>query len=126
MAESTVSPGGAPLEPSRKTLFEPFKWYEVDSSREMMMSGLSHLADFAGTVRDVAAGCKAALQVIERDDIDDGCSDENGDPWPALLDVNTASCLNRLCIASLSMLVQEAERVGESIVKRATAAGGAA
>ena len=69
------------------------------------------MADFAGSVYDVSAGVRSVLQIIERDRVDEYSTDADGVDIPAMLDVATSERLSRLCIASLTLLSEESERM---------------
>ena len=100
---------GAVAQPPRRIFFEPFEWHAVPR-KPMALDGC-RMADFAGSVYDVSAGVRSVLQIIERDRVDEDSTDAGGVDIPAMLDVATSERLSRLCIASLTLLSEESERM---------------
>lgn len=98
MTEETKAgaPGQAAALPEYQ--FEPFEW--VKSGNETM--------HFIGLARDVSEGVKTVIQVLERDQLEQGF----GDASPIFGPFH-AGFLTRFVIASLDLLANEAERLQE-------------
>jgi len=94
----------------RQVLFEPFKWHYGKVGHKDAAN-----LDFAGKVRDIAGGVQTILAILERDEIDSGCGDVDGKPWPRLIDSGHSGSLMRLCITSLEMLGDLAAEHGDRI-----------
>lgn len=103
---SAASPeAGAPHVPT--VLFTPFSWHRR-AKREVPVSVDSgRVAEFAGSVRDVSAGVRHVMQIIEHDDL---AADSQGS---ALLGVQQKADLLRLCTFALGKLEDDSNLMVE-------------
>lgn len=95
----------------RRVLFTPFEWTRrAERCVHISVDG-GRVAAFAGGVRDVSAGVRTVMQIIERDDIDADDADDHGRPLPALLGVQHKADLLRLCTWALDRLQADSDRM---------------
>jgi len=113
-ASTTVQPTTAAPEATAyqrpRYLFEPFSWHSVPITATKQLP--AHvMADFAGEVQDVARGVRTVLQMIEQDRLDAENVDDDGNASsPPLLSIGHTANLSRLCIATLELLAERAEK----------------
>lgn len=67
-------------------------------------------AEFAAQVKDISHGLKDLLAIIEQDGLDKECTDASGQPLQLVLSQVATGNLMRLCVTTLGMLGDEAER----------------
>ena len=100
---STGSESTTPQPEERGSLFEEFRWHHIDPKLADYRA-----AELASLVADVTGGITTALQIMENDDHDGGCCDDEGKTLPTYLPDHHADRMRRLCIASLTMLNEKA------------------
>lgn len=111
-ANSAVTPDNAVPHDST-VLFTPFQWFHRAQRGAPVAVDGGRVAEFAGSVRDVSAGVRHVMQMIERDDIEADSNDAQGRPVPALLGVQHKADLLRLCTFALKKLEDDSNRMVE-------------
>jgi hypothetical protein len=86
------------VEPS--PMFTPFSWTTPEADKASTLNQLSDIKD----ARDIAAGVAALLGMLEREELDAGCEDDEGRLIPKLFCSVVRGNLQRLTITSLQML----------------------
>lgn len=86
------------VEPS--PVFEPFSWTTPEADMASTLNQLSAIKQ----ARDIAAGVSEILGMLEREELDAGCDDDEGRPIPKLFTATVRGNLQRLTITSLQML----------------------
>jgi hypothetical protein len=110
IADRTVAPEtDAPLD--RRVIFTPFTWHHRAQKLAQVSVDGGRVAEFAGGVRDVSAGVRTVMQILERDEIDEHDVDDSGRPMPALLGVQPKADLLRLCTWALARLEADSARM---------------
>ena len=117
--------GASAQPPQPEALFQPFSWHDVKRGAASPLPS-SSVADFAGTVLDVTAGVNVILQMIERDEIDEACTDESDAPLPRLMAPIYAGHLTRLSVAALALLAARSEEIIAVCNEAANAQAGSA
>lgn len=115
---STAAPE-ATTPQARTVLFTPFTWHFCARRDASITVDGGRVAAFAGGVRDVSAGVRHVMQMIERDDIDEASADEKGDQLPAMLSVQHKADLLRLCTWALGKLEADSSRMVEYLDEQA-------
>ena len=105
-----------------ETHFEPFQWHTESAAASTILGSVA--MPFAGLVLDVARGARSILAMIEQAACEEDTEDVNGNPQPRLLSVTEAGVLSRMCISSLTMLGEEADRLIQRANDEAAAAAG--
>ncbi|MCF8203660.1 MAG: hypothetical protein K9J82_01190 [Methylotenera sp.] len=95
----------------RRVIFTPFTWHHRAQTLSPVSVDGGRVAEFAGGVRDVSAGVRTVMQIIERDDIEADNDDGQGNPTPALLGVQHKADLLRLCTWALDRLEADSNRM---------------
>lgn len=116
-AQDAAASSSAEQEQQREVLHEPFEWFP-GVPHDATVSATQSIA-FTSRTRDIAAGVATVLEIIERDEIDSYLCEADMKPAPRLVSETATGTLFRLCITSLQMLNEEAERAGERAWRRA-------
>lgn len=103
MSGSNSNPAGEAVTP--EPLHQPFAWHSIAHDSPFRLP-----ADQAGSVLDLAAGMRTALELIERNQLLLDDADPQGRPGAPLLSPFDESGLMRLCIAVAKVLTREAGR----------------
>lgn len=109
----------APQDPT--VIFRPFTWHHrAERCVHVKVDG-GRVAEFAGGVRDVSAGVRHVMSIIERDDIEADSADTRGRPIPALLSIQVKADLLRLAVFALARLEADSAKMVDYLDDQAAA-----
>ncbi|WP_164963955.1 hypothetical protein [Rubrivivax sp. JA1026] len=94
-----------------KPLFRAFSWHNDDGAPVCWSVDGRDARNLAEEVRDVAAGAKVVMEIVEQDALDETFVDERGEPLPKLLSTQDLAALQRLSILALKQLTEKAEKL---------------
>ena len=117
-ADATATPETAAPQ-ARQVLFTPFTWQQHAKPLVPAAVDSGRVASFAAGVRDVAAGVRTVMQVIEFDDIEGDNDGGNGRPSPALLNVQHKADLLRMCTWALEKLERDSASMVDYLDEKA-------
>jgi|GEM_PF-2626318 len=86
--------------------FEPFRWTTPEADAASTQNQLAVVS----RARDVAYGVANIMEMLEQEELGEGCEGEDGRPIPKLFNPCMRGNLQRLAITSLQML-------GDSLAK---------
>lgn len=102
-------------------IFRPFTWHHRAERCVDIKVDAGRVAEFAGGVRDVSAGVRHVMSIIERDDIEADSVDTRGRPIPALLSIQVKADLLRLAVFALTRLEADSAKMVDYLDDQAAA-----
>jgi len=90
-------------------VFEPFDWITPEAMASASWTRQAELRELC-QARDVASGVAVLLEMLEREELDEGSEDSEGKAIPKLFDRAVRGNLQRLAVTSLHMLGETLDR----------------